>query len=165
MSRDVDGTADFERQLHALLAEGVQRVGGRARSRLNQARHAAISEATRTRRWYLPYRLAVRAGRPGVWMPAAGALAAAVLVAFVLWPQAPQAPQAYPTVEASHAEDLDLIADRDGVELMQGGDGQFYEWAMAQADQGGPPADPAAAAPDKSHGSTGADGQADQNSG
>lgn len=162
MSRDVDGTADFERQLHALLAEGVQRVGGRARSRLNQARHAAVSEAARGRRWYLPYRLAARAGRPGVWMPAAGAVAAAVLVAFMLWPQAPQG---YPAVEASHAEDLELIADRDGVELMQGGDGQFYEWAMAQAEQGGPTAEPAAAAPDKGHGSAGADGPADRNSG
>ena len=132
MSRDLNGTADFERRLHALLEESVQRVGGHARSRLNQARHAALAEAVRHRGWYLPARVAAWARRPLLWMPASGAVAAAVLVAFVLWPHAPQG---YPAVEVNHTtvEDLDLLADRDGMALMQGGDGQFYEWAMAQS--------------------------------
>lgn len=131
MSRDLNGTADFERRLHALLEESVERVGGHARSRLNQARHAALAEAVRYRR-YLPARVATWIRRPLLWMPAAGAIAAAVLVSFVLWPHAPQG---YPAVEVNHTtvEDLDLLADRDGMDLMQGGDGQFYEWAMAQA--------------------------------
>jgi hypothetical protein len=89
-------------------------------------------------------------------------MAAAVLVAFVLWPNAPQG---YPAVEANHTtvEDLDLLADREGMDLVQGGDdGQFYEWAMAQADQGGGPAGPGAGQ-GKSHG--GQSAGASQNTG
>jgi hypothetical protein len=171
MSRDLDGTAEFERQLRTLLEEGVQRVGGRARSRLNQARHAALAQMPQRRRWHLPLRAAAWAARRLVWMPAAGAVAAAVLVAFVLWPHAPQA--AYPAVEASHAtvEDLDLLADRDGMELMQGGgDGQFYEWAMTQtqADSSAPPANTGAATPaqgERHAPQRSPDPAADQNSG
>jgi hypothetical protein len=139
MSRDLNGTTDFERQLHALLEESVQRVGGRARSRLNQARHAALAEAARRSRWHLPLRAAAWVQSRLLWMPTAGAVAAAVLVAFVLWPHAPQG---YPGVEASPTtvEDLDLVADREGMDLVQSGDGQFYEWAMAQADSNDQPA-------------------------
>ena len=139
MSRDLNGTAEFEGQLRSLLEESVRRVGGRARSRLNQARHAALAEAARSSHWRLPLRAAQWIRLRLLWMPAAGAVAAAVLVAFVLWPHAPQG---YPGVEASptNVEDLDLVADREGMDLMQSGDGQFYEWAMAQADQSGQPA-------------------------
>ena len=63
-----------------LLEDSVLRIDGRIRSRLNQARHAAVEEAAR---------------RPSFWrrfslMPAASAVAAAVLVAFVLWPHSHQ---------------------------------------------------------------------------
>jgi hypothetical protein len=163
MSRDLNGTADFERQLHSLLEESVQRVGGHARSRLNQARHAALAEAARPGRWRLPLRAAAWFRRRLLWMPAAGALAAAVLVGFVLWPHAPQA---YPGAEPNPTtvEDLDLIADREGMDLVQSGDGQFYEWAMAQAGQA-QPARSGAADPGRARGdrSTGAD--TNQNSG
>ena len=132
MSPDLNGTADFERQLHTLLEESVQRVSAHARSRLNRARHAALAEAARHRGWYLPARVAAWIRRPLLWMPASGAIAAAVLVTFVL---SPHAPQGYPAAEVSHTTvaDLDLLADRDGMDLMQGGDGQFYEWAVAQS--------------------------------
>ena len=164
MSRDLSGAAEFERQLHAVLEGSVQRVGGRARSRLNQARHAALAEAVRPRGWHLALRLRARAGRHPLWMPAAGAVAAAVLVTLVLWPHAPRE---YPAAEASHAtvEDLELLADRDGMNLMQNGDGQFYEWAMAQADKGGRPAGAGAQSHDKSRGSPGGAGDSGRNSG
>ncbi|HET9105826.1 MAG TPA: hypothetical protein VFN79_01405 [Steroidobacteraceae bacterium] len=151
MSRDLNGIADFERQLHALLEESVQRVGGPVRSRLNQARHTALAEAEWPGRWQLGLRLAAWLRRPLLWLPAAGGVAAALLVAFVLWPHAPRA---YPAAEASRAaaEDLDLLADRDGMELMQNGDGQFYEWAVAQASVGGPPADSGGSARAKGQG-------------
>lgn len=163
MSPDLNDTADFERQLQALLGESVQRVGGRARSRLNQARHAALAEAARRSRSHLPLRATAWIGSRLLRMPAAGAAAAAVLVAFVLWPHAPQG---YPAVEANHTtvEDLDLLADRDGMELMQSGDGQFYEWAMAQADQGGQPAHPGPAGQGQRHGQSGG-ADVDRNSG
>ncbi|MGH8303849.1 MAG: hypothetical protein ACRET5_20585 [Steroidobacteraceae bacterium] len=134
MSRDLKSTADFEQRLNAILDEGVRRVGGRARSRLNQARQAALVEAARRGRWSLPLRAASWI-RLHLWMPAGGAVAAAALVAFVLWPHPPQG---YPAAETNQtsAEDLDLIADRDAMDIVQSGDGQFYEWAMAQAGQG-----------------------------
>jgi hypothetical protein len=163
MSRDLNGTADFERQLRSLLEESVQRVGGHARSRLNQARHAALAEAARSRRWRLALRASTWLRLHRLWMPAAGAVAAAVLVGFVLWPHAPQA---YPGAEPNPAavEDLDLIADREGMDLMQSGDGQFYEWAMAQTDAG-QPAGSSAADPDKPHGGPNAGADTNQNSG
>jgi len=165
MSRDLNGSTDFERRLRDLLDESVQRVSGRARSRLNQARHAALAETQRRRAWSLPHRLAARGGRRLLWMPAAGAVAAGVLVALVLWPHAPQA---YPAVDASHTtvEDLDLIADRDGMDIMENGDGQFYEWAMAQSgDQDAQPAGAGAKNQGKAHGSQSGGGGTDQNSG
>jgi len=164
MSRDLNGTADFERQLQSLLETSVQGVSGHARSRLNQARHAALAEAVRGGRWLPFWRAATWLRLRPSWMPVAGAMAAAVLVAFVLWPGAPQG---YPAVDPSHTtvEDLDLIADREGMDLMQGGgDGQFYEWAVAQADQGGPQAG-RGAGPGKSHGGRNTGAATDQNSG
>jgi hypothetical protein len=166
MSRDGNGGIEFERQLRALLEEGVQRVGGHARSRLNQARHAALAEAARPRRGgSLPLWPTAWLSRRLMWMPATGVIAAAALVGFVLWPHSQ--PAAFPAVEASRASvsDLDLIADRDGMELMQGGDGQFYEWAMAQteSDPSSQPGD--AGAQSQGHAPPSPDPAADQNSG
>ncbi len=106
----------------------MQRVDGRIRSRLNQARHAAIEEATRRRR--------------SLWqrftlMPAAGAVAAALLVAFFLWPHSHSGDSL--TTESSGragVEDLDLLADSDALDLVsdETDTGQFYEWAVDQAD-------------------------------
>lgn len=164
MSRDSNGTTDFERQLHTLLQESVQRVGGHARSRLNQARHAALAEAARRSRWHLPLRAAAWLQLRPLWMPATGAVAAAVLVAFVLWPHAPQA---YPGAEANPTtvEDLDLLADHEGMDLMQSGDGQFYEWAMAQTNQRGRPAGTGATGQGGAPGGQNAGTDTNQNSG
>lgn len=122
--------SEFEQRLQGLLEESVAHVDGRIRSRLNQARHAAVAEAGRRRRSPLL--------RPFVLMPAAGALAAAALVAFVLWPHSPQ-PELPVTAEANHqVEDLDLIADGDGLDLVSAeeSDGSFFEWAADQTDGG-----------------------------
>lgn len=124
MSSEREGTAAFEERLRALLGESAERVSARVRSRLNRARQAALVEADR-RRSVRPWRSS--------WVPAAGALAAAALIALVLWPREPR--MGFAAVEASHAtvEDLGLLADQDGLDLMKNGDGQFYEWAMSQA--------------------------------
>jgi hypothetical protein len=122
-------TTEFERHTRALLEESVSRVDGRIRSRLNQARHAALEEASR---------------RPSFWqrfsmMPAAGAVAATVLVAFVLWPHAHQSDSMLP--ENGHAaEDLELLADSDALDLVseESEEGAFYEWAVDQADSNEP---------------------------
>jgi hypothetical protein len=110
---------EFERNARVLLEESVSRIDGRTRSRLNQARHAALEAAGTPRRvwWWRSYTL----------MPTAG-VAAAVLVALVLWHREPAVES--PVLEGQHAvEDIDLLADSEGLELMDGWDGPFYEWA------------------------------------
>lgn len=123
MSAEGSSTEElFERQARALLEDSVTSIDGRVRSRLNQARHAAVEEATRSQR---PLR-----GRFAL-MPAAGAVAAAVLVAFVLWPHSGQ-PE-LPVAAHPNVEDMDLLADSDALELVsEGSDGAFYEWAVDQ---------------------------------
>jgi len=124
----MNDTSEFEKRTRALLEDSVQRVDGHIRSRLNRARHAAIEEASR---------------RPSLWrrfslMPAASAVAAAALVAFVLWPHSHTGQQLM--TEASGRagmEDLDLLADSDALDLVSdepADTGQFYEWAVDQAD-------------------------------
>jgi hypothetical protein len=125
MSPIEEAPDEFERQVRVVLEDSVTRIDGRIRSRLNQARHAAIEAGSRR--------------RPVFWrrfalMPA-GAVAAAVLVAFVLWPHSPL--RDTPMAEGGHAvEDLDLLADGDGLDLVSDGPdgGAFYEWAVDQPD-------------------------------
>jgi anti-sigma-K factor RskA len=115
---------EFERNARVVLEESVSRIDGRTRSRLKQARHAALEAAG--------------APRPAWWrsltlMPTAGAAAAVLLVAVVLWHRQPSGEP--PVLEAQHAaEDMDLLADSEALELLDGWDGPFYEWATAQTD-------------------------------
>ena len=113
----------FERAAGRLLQQSLLHIDARTRSRLNQARQAAVAAAARPRWWRAPS-----------WMPATGALAATLLVALFLWHR--QAPGELP-FEVSHTpEDVELLADSDALELMEGEDGQFYEWAATQSDNG-----------------------------
>jgi hypothetical protein len=118
---------EFERNARALLEESVSRVDGRTRSRLNQARQAALAAAVRPRRALL--------WRGFGLMPAAGAAAAALLVTLVLWHREPTA--LAPLPEGQSVEDMDLLADSDALDLIEGWDGPFYEWAAAQTDGNG----------------------------
>jgi hypothetical protein len=119
---------EFEQHARTLLEGSVLRIDGRVRSRLNQARHAAIEEAVR---------------RPSFWrrfslMPAASAVAAAVLVAFVLWPHAHQGES---VIAGGHTvEDLELLADGDALDLIsdETDGGAFYEWAVEQSESNEP---------------------------
>ena len=65
------------------------------------------------------------------------AVAAALLLTTVLWHRQPQGE--LPVAEGVHStvEDLDLLADGEGLELIEGWDGSFYEWAVDQTDVGG----------------------------
>jgi len=96
---------EFEQRARALLEDSVLRVDGRIRSGLNQARHAAVEEASR---------------RPSVWrrftlMPAASAVAAAVLLRSCCGHTLTQAIRrgGRPGIE-----DLDLLADGDALDLV-----------------------------------------------
>jgi|SRR5580692_7883647 hypothetical protein len=118
---------DFERLSRQALEESVLRIDGRVRSRLNQARQAAVEEASARRRPFF--------SRFFTLVPTAGAAAAAVLVTMVLWHRAPQVE--LPTADGS--PDLDFLADSEALDLVQDGDGSgsFYEWAADQTEAGG----------------------------
>jgi hypothetical protein len=132
MSSIEDTTGEFEQQVKNLLDDSVSRIEGRIRSRLTQARHAALAEASHRRPLFF---------RRFFLMPAAGsAVAAAALVAFVLWPHAPKGE--LPLAEAGgHAtvEDMDLLADGEGLDMVSAEepDGGFLEWAVDQTDAAG----------------------------
>ena len=49
MSPSTEPAMDFERRARAVLEEDVLRIDGRIRSRLNQARQAAVAEAAKRR--------------------------------------------------------------------------------------------------------------------
>jgi hypothetical protein len=121
--------SEFEQHTRAVLEESTTRVDARVRSRLNQARHAALEEITARPRSFW---------RNPVLMPASGAVAGAVLVAIVLTVRHPPE-HALPGGEQSAYEDIELLADTDGLDLIEGwDDGSFYEWAAAQGgDDGG----------------------------
>lgn len=124
MSGDEEG---FKERSAELLREGTQNLSGHVRSRLTQARHAAVEEARRSRvlRQWL------------AWAPA-GALAAALVIAVVTLTGQP-AKQEFPAAAAPGAEhsamdDLELLAGSESFELLE--DLEFYDWLDAA-----PPAD------------------------
>lgn len=117
--------SEFEQHAKAMLEESVTRVDARVRSRLNQARHAALDEiAARPKPFW----------RNPVLMPASGGVAAAALVAILLI--ARHGPEhGVPGGEQSAYEDIELLADTEGLDLIENWDeGSFYEWAAAQGD-------------------------------
>jgi hypothetical protein len=121
---------DFERQSRRVLEESVLRIDGRVRSRLNQARQAAVEAAAARRRPLF--------SRFFTLVPTAGAVAAALMIALVLWHREPQV--AEPVLAQTQTEDvLDLMADGDGLDMVQDGDGSgsFYEWAADQSEASG----------------------------
>ncbi len=123
---DLTKPSEFEQRTRGLLEESVTRVDARVRSRLNQARHAALEEIAGRRRsfWRIP-----------VLMPASGAVAAAALVAIILTAHH-RGDHPLPGEQSAY-EDIELLADNEGLDLIEGWDeGSFYEWAAAQSEDG-----------------------------
>jgi hypothetical protein len=132
MSAQGEQLSDFERQSRLVLEESVRRIDGRVRSRLNQARQAALEAAARRRPVFWRYFTLV---------PTAAAVAGALIVALVLWRGDGHGERASSllTAETTHpAEDLELLADGEALDLVQDGDGSgsFYEWATDQSENG-----------------------------
>ena len=127
MSADEDTKqTEFEQHTRRVLEDSVTRVDARVRSRLNQARHAALEEIAARRRSFW---------RNPLIMPASGAVAAAALVAIVLTSQ--HGHERSLPGEQSAYEDIELLADNEGLDLIEGWDeGSFYEWAAAQGEDG-----------------------------
>jgi hypothetical protein len=117
-------TTDFERKARALFDASVEALDANTRSRLNQARQAALAADAPAppARWR-------------AWAPA-GAVAAA-LVAAVLW-RAPGTGGS-PQVEANGRAPIEVVeiaAEGDDFELMIE-DPEFYSWAADQTGSNG----------------------------
>jgi hypothetical protein len=121
----------FELHSRALFQDSVEGVPFAVRSRLTQARSAALEAAATRRPWALGWK---------TWTPAAGVTAAAIL-GVVLWVGSPLHHQ--PGVVAdtqSNFEDLDLLASSDegsadALEMLQD-DIDFYDFADKAANPG-----------------------------
>jgi hypothetical protein len=118
----------LEERSRALFQDSVETLDMRTRSRLTQARHAALEAAGHRNRF----------ANVRWWAPAVGFSAAAAL-GVTLWfgPQFAhhgsvdrELPAA---LNQSSLEDLDIVASADEMELLQD-DVEFYDWANKAAD-------------------------------
>jgi hypothetical protein len=125
----------LEARSRLVLEEGLTRIDAATRSRLNQARQAAVTAAAR-RPSYLARFFGSLTSR--ALMPATGAAAAAVLVAaFMLSGGHHLTSSVADNNPASAFDVLDLVTDDDAMNLMEDNDSSFYEWAAAQSDNPG----------------------------
>jgi hypothetical protein len=121
----------FEERSRALFHDSVDGIDFALRSRLTQARAAAIEAAGVGRRsWFF---------RLGVLTPAAGVTAAALLGAF-LWLGSPLGQHAVTVADGSNLEDLEIVASSedgggDAMDMLQD-DIDFYDWADKSANAG-----------------------------
>ncbi|HEY1724513.1 MAG TPA: hypothetical protein VGF89_03750 [Steroidobacteraceae bacterium] len=121
-----DGSSDFERRTRALLLQSADELPGAVRSRLTQARYAAVA-APAARGSSLALR----------WLPA-GAAAAAMMALLVMYVPLGKSTMENPVTNAGF-EDIEMLTDTDAVPLSgdQEVDYDFYEWAAAEAGDGG----------------------------
>jgi hypothetical protein len=101
-------TGNLERKARALFDESVERLDGRTRSRLTQARNRAVDEL---------HNGAVRRR----WLRGPAGLAAAMVVgvAVILWAGVTRD-------GVVPMDDLEIVADTDDLELLQ--EVEFYAW-------------------------------------
>src|SRR5688572_9813852 len=100
---------DFEKRTMQVLEESTARLDGRTRSRLTQARHAALAQlAQPARHWWRSY------------VPA-GAAAAVVVLAVMMWsrPFTETVPGAQ---NAGPVEDIELLADAEAPDFVDDGE-------------------------------------------
>ena len=114
----------LEERSRALFLESVEGLDMRTRSRLNQARQAAVvAAADSARGWLLRMPL----------LSSAGGVAAAAVLGVALWFGGPLHLTTHPVPAESAFEDLDLVASSDegtgdAMEMLQD-DIDFYDWA------------------------------------
>jgi hypothetical protein len=129
----VELSKSLEERARALFHDSVESVDFATRSRLTQARHAAIEAAAAARRrpWF---------SRLGFLTPAAGVTAAAVLGVF-LWVGSPLGHHAATVADGQpNLEDLEIVASSDegsgdAMDMLQD-DIEFYDWAEKAANSG-----------------------------
>ena len=121
--------SEFERRVRQALIDSTDSLDGGTRSRLTQARHAALAQGLHSGAAHFW----LRSRR---WAPA-GAAAMAVIAGVLLWGPRVLNPLKPAPAATSAFDDIDLLADADGYGISaedQDLDYEFYEWA---ADQNG----------------------------
>lgn len=107
-------TEDFEKRSKRAFDESVAGLNGNIRSRLTQARHAALAQMPAARE---------RDSRR-FWIPAAGFGAAALIAAVAIVPGI-STERALPETFAA-ADDMALLLNNDDLEMIE--DLEFYAW-------------------------------------
>jgi hypothetical protein len=121
----------FEMRSRALFQDSVDGLDMRIRSRLTQARSAALEAAQRRRPWFFGWKILT---------PAVGVTAAAIL-GVSLWVGSPISHQAGSMADVQTSfEDLDLVASTDegsgdAMDMLQD-DIEFYDFADKAANSG-----------------------------
>jgi hypothetical protein len=117
---DMNDPTPFEKRTREVLDESAARLDGRTRSRLTQARHAALAQLEKpARQWWHSY------------VPA-GAAAAAVLAVMIYTGQ-PGLEKPRVATNETVVEDADLLADAEAPDFTEDGDDvEFYEWAAGE---------------------------------
>jgi len=120
----------FARRASALLQASVADLDGATRSRLTRARYAALEQRSRA--------TSHTAALWQRWLPA-GAISAAVLSVLLVVGQSGSPPM-LPAANSGAADDIELLADADGLALAQEQDVdyEFYEWAVGSARDAAP---------------------------
>jgi negative regulator of sigma E activity len=108
---------DFEKRTQEVLEESASRLDGRTRSRLTQARNAALAQLEKpVRQWWRSY------------VPA-GAAAAAAVLAVIIYTGRPGVGPVNPPV----IDDAEQLADIEAPDFTEDGDDvEFYEWAAGE---------------------------------
>ncbi len=110
----------FTKRAKHLFDESVQDIDGQTQSRLNRGRQKALAENGR--------RPAM--GALGVWAPATG-IAAAAVVAVTLWSGFRQPADIAPPATAT---DFEILLDEDSLEMLE--ELEFYSWMDLDGDAG-----------------------------
>jgi len=112
-------SASFEQRAQAVLQDSAEQLDGATRSRLTQARHAALEVAKQ------------RQAKPWLWlMPVTGAAAAAVLAVVLL---VNPASQSIDQAAFGPVDELEIIAAEDSLEFYR--DVEFYAWLDSVLDE------------------------------
>jgi hypothetical protein len=113
----------FEKRTREVLDESTAKLDGRTLSRLNQARHAALSGRDQpARQWWRS-------------LVPAGAAAAALVIGVMIWTRPGADPGVQLASSGSAFEDIDLLADGDAPDFISDdGDVEFYEWAGGETE-------------------------------
>lgn len=114
---------EFETRAKALFDEGVEGMDAHTRSRLTQARHAAVAALAQRRepfirRW---------------WLPAAGLATAASVAVIVMLNLNSAANQQQLAAASLAVEDIDILSGAENIELLE--DMEFYAWLESESDQ------------------------------